>query len=517
MIQRLNLSAKILVTLAPVFVLGVLLSIFLDYNFQKQTLLKQTQESAQLQSNIIKASLVNMMVTNLRVNDAFLHAIENSAGVDELAVLFHADSLYLLSQYQDSARSLRLQKREQQFFAGKTISSTEIYSSQQPLLIVSCSEHKHSSYALDSPGQEPFWLPTCEYLTVVMPFKSEAICQQCHNVPENKVLGAAYMEIGLEKTASALRMNTIRSISIFLVFSVFAMLIGFFIYNKYIAKPVYQLVNATEVLGTGNFDTPISEGYDNDEFGKLANAFERMRQRLKEVQQTLIQKERLSTLGQMASSIIHDFRSPMTTISLSLDALKRNQNAPTAANQKLYENISTSIQRMNLMTQELLEYSRGEIKLDINEHNVKEFVKHLAASIEATLQQKNIQLVVQDRCDNCNALFDKERLSRALINIINNSEDAMPSGGTLRFETIRDNGTVTFSISDTGNGIPEDVRDKLFDPFVTSGKKHGTGLGLAITKKIIEEHKGNISFTSALEKGTTFTIKIPVRKQEVLS
>ncbi len=509
MIHRLNLSTKILVTLAPVFIIGVLVSIFLDYNFQKQTLLKQTQESVEIQSNIIKSSLVNMMVTDLRVNDAFLHSIQNSAGVNNLSILFHTDSLHLLAQYQNPERTERLQKRELQGFNDNDPLKNRIYSFDKPVLMVQCSEHKHSSYILDNSSSQPFLLQQCEYLTIVMPFKSEAVCQQCHEVPANKVLGAAYVEVGLEKTAAALKANTLRSIAIFLVFSVFALLIGFFIYTKYIARPVQQLVNATEIIGTGNLEQHIQGKYAHDEFGQLADSFERMRMRLKEIQETLLQKERLSTLGQMASSIIHDFRSPMTTISLSLDVLRRNQNTNPEQRQLLFENISSSLKRLNLMTQELLEYSRGEIRLDLREQSVTEFIQSVVISVSAPLEQKNIKFVIEEHYAGM-AMFDKERLTRVLINIINNSEDAMPTGGTLTLETIRENGTVIFQVSDTGSGIPEEVKDKLFEPFVTAGKKKGTGLGLAITKKIVEEHKGKIDFVSSLGVGTTFYIKIPV-------
>ncbi len=101
---------------------------------------------------------------------------------------------------------------------------------------------------------------------------------------------------------------------------------------------------------------------------------------------------------------------------------------------------------------------------------------------------------------------DPEKISRVFMNIMKNALEAMAKGGTFRIEASQENGEVKFSLSDTGGGIPEEIRDKLFDSFVTSGKEGGTGLGLAIVKKVIDEHKGRIEVESETGVGTTFNI-----------
>ena len=93
--------------------------------------------------------------------------------------------------------------------------------------------------------------------------------------------------------------------------------------------------------------------------------------------------------------------------------------------------------------------------------------------------------------------------------MLKNALEAMNKGGTFSLTAAEQNGEIVFSLADTGKGIPEDIRDKLFDSFVTSGKKGGTGLGLAIVKKVIEEHRGRIEVESEKEVGTTFKIYFP--------
>ncbi|MBI3193708.1 MAG: HAMP domain-containing histidine kinase, partial [Ignavibacteriae bacterium] len=141
-------------------------------------------------------------------------------------------------------------------------------------------------------------------------------------------------------------------------------------------------------------------------------------------------------------------------------------------------------------------------------YDVKGFAENIATLVEPNLKEKHIEFQKQVNC-NCFCTFDKERLSRAFLNIINNAEDAMPNGGNILFQVSRANGNVVFEVKDSGSGIPEEIKEKLFQPFATFGKKKGTGLGLAITKKIIEEHRGEVSVESFAGKGTTFKVKLP--------
>ena len=107
----------------------------------------------------------------------------------------------------------------------------------------------------------------------------------------------------------------------------------------------------------------------------------------------------------------------------------------------------------------------------------------------------------------------KDGLQRALRNLATNALEAMPDGGTLLIETTRDPGNERFAIvrvADTGSGIPDEIADRLFEPFVTCGKRGGTGLGLAIVRKLVDDHDGSIEVSKAEGGGTAFTLRLPL-------
>ena len=106
--------------------------------------------------------------------------------------------------------------------------------------------------------------------------------------------------------------------------------------------------------------------------------------------------------------------------------------------------------------------------------------------------------------------MDEVKVKRAIFNLARNAAEAMTNGGEFRVLIERDDSHVVFRISDTGPGVPEEIRESLFESFVTQGKKEGTGLGLAIVKKIVEDHRGTIDFETTTGAGTTFILKFPL-------
>ena len=106
--------------------------------------------------------------------------------------------------------------------------------------------------------------------------------------------------------------------------------------------------------------------------------------------------------------------------------------------------------------------------------------------------------------------MDQDKMVRVFYNIAVNARDAMPQGGTLTVTTEKQNGFVKIDFKDSGSGMPEEVKRRIFEPFMTFGKKHGTGLGMSIVKKVIDDHKGRIEIESEMGKGTTIHIHLPV-------
>jgi signal transduction histidine kinase len=105
---------------------------------------------------------------------------------------------------------------------------------------------------------------------------------------------------------------------------------------------------------------------------------------------------------------------------------------------------------------------------------------------------------------------DQDKLIRVFYNIASNARDAMPNGGSLTVRTAQDGAAVRIEFVDSGTGMPEEVKKRIFEPFMTHGKKHGTGLGMAIVKKVIDDHKGRIEIDSVEGKGTTIRMFLPL-------
>jgi signal transduction histidine kinase len=510
MFRNLKLSTKILVILIPLFFLAAGVSVFLNYRYQQEQILEQAKQAASVRATIIKESLVNMMVNNLKVDDSYIAQLNKLGAVQNLEIIFDLDSLHLREDLLTEQRLIRLRKRESKLLQQQKYAKGAMLSGE-PLWVLHCELGKHEDQILETTlTWEPLLFSACENLQVRLPFLADAQCIHCHEVPRGSILGAAQFHISLQNTSEALRASVFRSIGVFLVFSLIAIGLGVVIFRTFVSKPINLLVDAANRMGSGDLTDSIAGMFDNDEFGKLAQSFDEMQKKLKTAQHELLQKERLSVVGQMASSIVHDFRSPMTIVLIGLETVRTNKNLSEGRRNEIYEQVKKAIQKMQQMTQELLDYTRGEITLTVQECDVQSFVEGIVKSVQESLARKRIHLSLV--CDYHGvAKFDKERIERVLLNIINNAEDAMQEGGEITVRTYRDDSQLIFSISDTGGGIPEEIRDKIFEPFVTAGKKRGTGLGLAIVKKIVEQHGGEISFESQLSVGTTFTVKIPLQ------
>jgi signal transduction histidine kinase len=220
----------------------------------------------------------------------------------------------------------------------------------------------------------------------------------------------------------------------------------------------------------------------------------------------MLEAERLSLVGSMASSIIHDFKNPMSVIQNAAELLTERTNDPQMV--RFARMIRRSADRMLGMTQELLDYSRGTTSLHLETVTVGQLLEELEDQALHRLPLAGIRVEKQISFSG-ELQIDRSRFVRLLLNIIKNAAEAMPDGGVCRFAVENRGDRVVFSIADTGCGIPEELLPRIFEPFVTHGKQDGTGLGMAIAKTVVEAHQGTISVESTPGAGTTFDIAIP--------
>jgi len=233
---------------------------------------------------------------------------------------------------------------------------------------------------------------------------------------------------------------------------------------------------------------------------------------LRAAQDELIQAERLSLVGRMASTLVHDLKNPMTTIKGFADLLGRSDLTPEAR-QRFSQTVSRTIDAFVGMTQEVLDYVRGtETTLDLQPIEVGQFVQDICAFLAADFAQQNIEIKTILKYTGP-VLMDRSKMWRVFVNIANNARDAMESGGVFMMTAQADGDMIEFWLADNGPGIPRQIRDRLFEPFVTHGKQYGTGLGLAIAKKIVDDHHGTISAESRPGQGACFIIRLPRNRQ----
>jgi len=236
---------------------------------------------------------------------------------------------------------------------------------------------------------------------------------------------------------------------------------------------------------------------------------ERAYRELSETQEELIKAEKLSAVGKITSSIIHDIKNPLTNIMgfSQLTSLKTEDKIL----KQYAENIFYSAEQMLNMVKEILDFVKGkETELSLAPYKLEEVVSKTVEDLKSYLEHNNIELKVMQKFKK-NVYLDKFKITRVLYNIIKNAAESMPEGGVLTIRTFSENNKALISVNDTGTGMSEEVRDKIFNPFFTNGKKTGTGLGLSIVRKIIEAHKGKIKVDSEKGKGTTFLISLPVQ------
>lgn len=323
----------------------------------------------------------------------------------------------------------------------------------------------------------------------------------------------------LMKSLDALLNPAMNKISIYLlIFNIFMLLVSLFLVysftSRYLTDAINRLVDSASKISRHEFDDPIEPKY-NDELGFLAKSFNEMRITLKEnkvklekAQEDRIRSERLAAIGQIAAGIIHDFKNPMTIITMTTEMITSGFANNNQKRIECCENIKSQVDRMVNMTQDILDYAHGQKSLNLV--NV-EFTKNILNKIEfhrKKFENKKLQLKT-NLPEPFAVSIDSNKFTRVLDNIIVNAYEALAPGNGVEITVKNNKDNFQVIISDNGPGIPKNIVDEIFQPFVTSGKPNGTGLGLAITKKIITDHGGDIMVESELKKGTTFIITFP--------
>jgi len=236
-------------------------------------------------------------------------------------------------------------------------------------------------------------------------------------------------------------------------------------------------------------------------------------ERLQQHQREMLRAEQLSAVGQLAASMAHEIRNPLTSIKMLVEAGLRTQKPRPFTSENLNV-IHTEIARLERTVQNFLDFARPAA-LERSVCDLREIIQQAAELVRARARQQ--QVLLQVRCtDNPVVLnIDRDRFCSVLVNLLINALDAMPNGGRLEVELGEPARTgVLLTVTDTGRGIAQELAGRLFTPF-SSTKATGSGLGLSICKRVVEEHGGSISAANRAEGGASFTITLPRTPSEI--
>lgn len=287
-----------------------------------------------------------------------------------------------------------------------------------------------------------------------------------------------------------------------------------FMLNSFFIKPLRKVSESANIISSGDFDHKIVSGR-NDEIGDLANSVEKMAENLKADIEKLRELDKLKSEFMMITS--HNLRTPLTIIQGYID-LARNVESSTEL-KNIIETIQESVSRLHLLAENVLTIST----LETGKTEVHKASTELASFIDNTINP--FQLIAEKKTLkwNSNNTVPKEaktalnstNMRSALGNLVDNAIKFTKAGGSVNVDSRIENNQLVFRVTDTGTGISSEEQSKLFTKFhrgtsTLSYDYEGIGIGLYLTKLIIEQHGGKIDVESELNKGSTFTVTIPL-------
>ena len=531
--RRLPLSQKILLGLVPLFLLVITVSVLLQNHFQEDEMLEEAQVSAHTYADIVKESLVSMMVNNLQVDGSFLDRVNRLQPFDTLRIFIN--DLRLRDELMTVSREERLQHK---------------YATLRPL-------DEMDREVLRS-GQ-PQFTRQGDIFRGVIPFNATTVCQKCHAVPIDYTLGAADIRISFAHVSRATEGNWKRSSVIFLIFTGLMLAVATLLFRRLVSQPVYRLVQATREISRGNLHYRVPDAPEGpeallprDEMAVLAARFDEMRRslgekidqldqanrtlsrqniemeealrQLRQAQEDLMRSERLAFTGRLMAQLSHEINNPIHNIqSLLQSSVRRLDNNGKA--QELIQVALEEVIRLAKLTRQMLDFTRGsvrEVEQDIV--NVHDLLAEVAKAYGDSLRESGIAIVQRSPDGLPPVRGSRDKLKQVLINMVINARDAIIAHrqqmeerpeGRIALEASANDGSIRIEISDNGTGIPADKVSRVFDAFFTTKEEvSGVGLGLSVSYGIIQQHRGSIAVASKEGEGTTFTIILPAADNE---
>ena len=244
------------------------------------------------------------------------------------------------------------------------------------------------------------------------------------------------------------------------------------------------------------------------DLGAIAVQNARLYARVFDSEESMRKSERLTTLGTLAAEIAHEIRNPLMVIRLLFDSLELEDAGDENKNKDLAM-IREKLDDLNQIAGRILDFGKSRESFR-KTFSLGEIVEEVALLVRLKLEQSHVVLNIDGAVEEILVFVDKGQLQQALLNLILNALVAMPQGGRLTIETVRSvDGKAEILVKDTGSGIPDEFREKIFDSFL-SGSVGGSGLGLAISKRILRGHDGDLELVESTSGGTVFRLTLPL-------
>jgi signal transduction histidine kinase len=223
----------------------------------------------------------------------------------------------------------------------------------------------------------------------------------------------------------------------------------------------------------------------------------------------LIRQERISTIGRLSSSIVHDLRNPLAAIYGGAEIMVDSEIAPPQL-KRLAGNIYRASRRIQELLQDLVNVGRGKTE-GAEMCRLSEVAAAARDSLAPAAEAQSVRVAIEIP-NSIELPLERARVERVFVNLIDNAIEAMPEGGAVRISASMSPDGVIIEVADTGPGISPEIRDHLFQPFVSSGKKNGLGLGLALSRQTILDHGGDMWVESEPGRGARFFFRLPVSR-----
>jgi two-component system nitrogen regulation sensor histidine kinase NtrY len=294
---------------------------------------------------------------------------------------------------------------------------------------------------------------------------------------------------------------------------VFGVVVSYVVASR-VTRPVEQLANAARSVAAGDWEIRIDDVAATGEIRELTRAFQSMTSQLVDQRERLLQAERVAAWRELARRLAHELKNPLFPLRLTIDNLRRAKALPAGEFDEVFDEslstLGTGLMNLNAVVSRFSDFSKMPppqfARTSVNDI-VEERLQLFHAQLEAP-GRPAITLVTDLDASLGTVEADREQLGRAMQNLLLNAIDAMPAGGELAVRTRGGADAVRIAVSDTGTGLTDEERRRLFTPYYTT-KQHGTGLGLAIVQSVVADHRGRIWVESEAGRGTTFHVEIP--------